>query len=157
MLRIGKSQCTRDPNRLQQTACVRSTGSGNIEGRSVVRTGAYQGQTQGHVDAFFNAQILHRNQTLVVVHGHHHIEFTPHTWLVARTHKDRIRRPRATHHTTLRLRRSHGRCNHLDFFPPKKAALPRMRIESRHGDARPAPEQALQVRVGDAQRLAHGD
>ena len=51
-------------------------GSGNIKGRSMVRAGANQGQTERHIDAFFNTQVLHRDQSLVVVHGYTSVKFS---------------------------------------------------------------------------------
>jgi large conductance mechanosensitive channel len=46
----------------------------DVEGRAVVRAGAHQRQAQRDVDALLHAQVLDRDQALVVVHRHHHVE-----------------------------------------------------------------------------------
>ena len=37
----------------------------------MVRAGAHEGQAQRHVDALLHAQVLHRDQAMVVGHRHH--------------------------------------------------------------------------------------
>jgi len=41
----------------------------------MVGAGAHQRQTQRDIDALLDPQVFHRNQTLIVVHGNHHIKF----------------------------------------------------------------------------------
>ena len=65
--------------RATRTASIRLAGSarpraGDVERRAVVGAGAHQRQAQRDVHALLHAEVLHRDQALVVVHRDHHIE-----------------------------------------------------------------------------------
>ena len=127
----------------------------NVEGGSMIGTGSYQRQAQRHVHALVHAQVLDRNQALVVVHRHHHIELACALRGAAGPHEHGVRRQRPRHVKALGARCSHRWRNHLDFLPAKQPSLAGMRVEARHGHSRAAAQAAQQGCIGDAQGLQH--
>ena len=121
----------------------------------MVWAGTHQRQAQGHIHPLVQAQVLHRDQPLVVVHRHHHIKCAGFFWGAAGPHKYRVRRLGAFHVQALRPRDCNGGGNVLDLFAPHMACLARVGIEPSHRNAR-RPAQRLGERlVGDANGLQH--
>ena len=122
----------------------------------MIRAGPHQRQAQGHVDALLHAQVLHRNQPLVVGHRHDRIELAdvPRR-RVARAHEHRVRRERSVGIDAQRPRLRDRRRDVLDLLGAEQAALAGVRIQARHGDARRVQAGAAQRGVGDAQGLQH--
>jgi hypothetical protein len=102
-------------------------GTSDVERRAVVGARATYRQAQRDVDALVNAEILDRNQPLVVVHRNHHVEFPRFACACTRPHEDGIRWERTADIHTGPSRRFDRRRNDVDFFPPKEAALPGVR------------------------------
>jgi hypothetical protein len=75
--RSARRRCTiahAAPDRRRQAGRVGHAAAGNVERRAVVGAGAHEGQAQRHVDTVFDAEVLHRDQPVVVRHRHHHVE-----------------------------------------------------------------------------------
>ena len=123
----------------------------------MIRAGADHGaacavvKPERDVHAFFNAEILHRNQPLVVIHRDHDIPLCK----PSRLHENGIRRETALHVDAHLARCFHRRVNDLDFLATKQPALASMRVQPRHRDARRAPQGFLQRIVRDLQGLQH--
>ena len=104
---------------------------GDVERRAVVGTGAHEGQAQRDVDALVQAQVLDRNQALVVVLRHHHVEAA-----LARLHEDRIAGPGAAGVDALAPRGLDGRQDDAGFLVAEQPAFAGVRIQARHRHAR---------------------
>ena len=100
------------------------------------------------------AQIFHRNQTLVVVHGHHHVG-TGLASRAVRIHEHGVGWVGATHLQAQLLGLRNGRGNLGQLFRAKQTILTSMRVQARHHHARCAAMQLQPSCVGDAQGLQH--
>ena len=72
--RLAAAQLPGHADRLDQAGGVGPAAAGDVERRAVVGAGAHQRQAQRDVHALFDAEVLHRDQPLVVVHRDHHVE-----------------------------------------------------------------------------------
>ena len=124
--------------RLDASACPVPAMSNAVPWSGLVRT---SGRPSVTLTPLLHAQVLHRDQALVVVHRHHHIKLTRLARLGARAHEHRVGRERAlTSMPSTRAPRNGGR-DDVDFFPAKQPAFTGMRVEPRHRDARRAAQQ----------------
>src|SRR5574339_835529 len=103
--------------------------SGDVECRTVIDAGADKGQSNGDIHAFVYAQVLDRDQALIVILGNHNIETS-----LAGVHEDSIARPGSAYIYPFGLGLSD--CGTDDFlvFRPKESVLASMRVQPRHGD-----------------------
>src|SRR5690606_2115412 len=111
-------------------AGVGDTLSRNVKSRAVVHTGPDEGQAHRYIDALIHAQVLDRNQALVVVLRHYDVEFAP-----ARTHEYRVAGPGTAGVYAFVPGLFDGRRNHLDLFLSEPSFFPGVRIQSGDGDA----------------------
>ena len=66
-----------------RTAAARLAGSataaaGDVERGAVIGAGAHERQAERHVDAVLDAEVLHRDQAVVVGHGDDDVELARH-------------------------------------------------------------------------------
>ena len=76
ILFFSSSHVGRKLNGLDHAARIGDTLTGNVEGGAVVGGGADDGQAEGDVDPPPTGVHFQRDETLVVIHGHHRIKFT---------------------------------------------------------------------------------
>ena len=142
-------------HRLGEAGRIGPSRAGQIEGCAVVRAGAHEGQAQRHVDALLHAQVLHRDQPLVMGHGHHQVKFAGMVGRVTGTHEDGVWRKRALRIDAFLTGRCNGRRDGGDLFIAKKTAFPCVGVEPSHGDAGGLTPDTCGP-VGNAQGLQHG-
>ena len=83
------------------------------------------------------AEQLHRDMHLVMVHGDHCVVLAG-----AQLDKDRIARDRPRHVQTVRHSFGDSRLGDVDVLPAEQAAFARMGIERRHGNTERAARRA---------------
>src|SRR5674476_1665422 len=101
----------------------------------MIRAGAHQRQAECDVNALFYAEVLHRDQALVVVHRHHRVKLAGLAAFAACAHENRIGCKRATDLQTMRASGSYGRRNDVNFFASKQSTLAGVWIQARDTDA----------------------
>jgi hypothetical protein len=109
---------------------MRSSGSGKIIGGAVIDGGADNRQAQGHVNSVIEVYHFNGNESLVMIHGNHRIEFP-----FASASENRVRRMRPTHFVRTFLETPDHGFNKLQFFASEATLLTRMRIETGNPDA----------------------
>ena len=121
----------------------------------MVGAGAHEGQAERDVDALLDAEVLDRDQPLVVRHRHDQVELARVAGGMARAHEHRVRRKRAAGVDALGARRAHRRRDEALLLVAEQPAFACMRVEAGHRDARPRLSPRRGRRVGDADRLQH--
>jgi hypothetical protein len=61
----------------KQASFIGFSGTGNIEGGTVINGGTDHGETDSDVNSSLNAKDLHRAVALIVVHGDNDVEVSP--------------------------------------------------------------------------------
>jgi len=121
----------------------------------VIRTGAHQRQAERDIDTLLHPQVFDRDQTLVVVHRHHHIKLARLPGFRPGPHKHRVWCERATHVQPLLAGPGDGRRNDVELFPAEQSAFASVRIEPGHRDTRQTARGTAHRLVGDPQGLQH--
>ena len=103
----------------------------------MVGAGAHKRQTQSHVDALLDTQVLDWDQAVVVGHGHHDVELSGVLSGVARAHEHGVGGERPAGIDAFAARRLHRWRNDAHFLIAEQTALARVRVQTGHRDARP--------------------
>ena len=146
-----------------RTAASRLDGSampraGDVERGAVVGAGAHERQAQRHVHAVLHAEVLHRDQPVVVRHRDDHVELARVAGRVAGAHEDRVGRVAGRWHRCLRARAAaiagrDDRRSSSPNSPPSPACGFRPATAMR--GARPAPaRRAARGRCGSSSSTA---
>ena len=140
-----------------RTAAAKLAGSarpraGDVERGAVIGAGANERQAERHVDAVLDAEVLHRDQPVVVGHRDDDVELAGMPGGVARAHEHGVGRERAARVDAFGARRLHRRGDDAQLLVAEQAALAGVRIEPGDGDARLAPP-----RTGALRRAAIAD
>ena len=114
----------------------------DIECRAVIRAGAHERQAQCDVHPFFKAEILHRDQALIVVLSHHDVEPA-----LARLHIHGVARMGAAGIDALFSGRLNGGPNDPDLLISEETTFTGMRVEARNGNTRGRYAQRLAALV----------
>ncbi len=127
--------------RAMRTAAAKLAGSarpraGDVERGAVVGAGAHERQAERDVDAVLDAEVLHRDQAVVVGHRDDDVELARMARRVARAHEDRVGRERAARVDALGARRLHRRRDDAQLLVAEQAAFAGVRVEAGDGDAR---------------------
>ena len=104
---------------------MRFSGSGEIIGGAVINRGADDGQAQGHVNRVMKMDQFDGNESLVMIHGNHRIEF-PFVGPV----ENGVGRKGPGYLVRAFLELPDHRLNQLQFLAPKAALLSGMGIET---------------------------
>ena len=107
-------------------------GAGQREGGAVIGRGAHERQAERDVDAAVEGQRLERDQRLVVVHGDGGVVGAARLGV-----EQGVGGMRTGHGQTLGGKLGHGGSDHVHLLAADQAAFAGVRIEPRHGDARP--------------------
>ena len=126
-----------------QACVVCNSPARDVERRAVIRAGADERQAQRDVHAFFQPEILHRDQPLIVVLGYDNIEST-----LTCLHEDRIARIRAGGIDALGSGRVDCRSDDPDLLVPEEAAFTCVRVETRYGDTRGREAESFSTLMG---------
>src|SRR5919199_127217 len=129
---------------------ARQSASGDVEGRAMIDRGADDRKADADVDAEVEAEQFHWDMALVVIHGHHAVEFA-----LACTPEDSVGRQRSDDLQALRACLLDRRYDDLDLFPAKEPALARVRIQTGHGDARSLDAEAADALLGKMNYFQH--
>src|SRR5690606_36682712 len=127
-----------------QRCRIGNTFAGNVECRAVVDAGAHEGQAHRDIDALIQAQVFHGYQALVVILGHHDVEFA-----AARAHEHGVAGPGTRYVQAGVADLGNGRPDDVDVFAPEFAVFARMRVQPGHGDARPCNAHLAARTVGE--------
>jgi hypothetical protein len=112
-------------------AGVGSVAADDIEGGSVIRTGANDGQADGEVDRLIEGQQFDRDQALVVVHGDHQVVL-----LCRGLSEDGVCGKWATYIHAMLLGHIDGGLNDALLFIAKSSIFRGVGVQAAHGDAR---------------------
>src|ERR1700733_6106507 len=148
-------QRDREIDRLDKARLARDSAARDVEGRAVVDRRPNDGKTERDVHAAQRlpaagllvdgeAEQLHRNVALVVIHGDHGVEL-----LRAQRYKDSVAGHRAVHIVSLFAEALDRRLDDIDVLPSEQAAFAAMRIERRDGDAAARNPKRLERLVGE--------
>ena len=119
--------------------------AGDVERRAVIWAGADERQAQRDVHALLQPEILHRDQSLIVVLGNDNIEPT-----FTCLHEDRIARIRASGIDALGAGGVDSRSNDPDLLVSEEAAFTCVRVKTRYSDPRGREAKSLPALVGQA-------
>ena len=136
---VGAARRARHAHRRAQARRIGTAAAGDVERGAVVGAGAHERQAERDVDAVLDAEILHRDQAVVVRHRDDDVELAGMAGGVAGAHEHRVGRERAARVDALGARRLHRRGDDAQLLVAEQAALAGVRIEPGDGDARLAP------------------
>ena len=119
------NQTHRKFNSRLHAALTRAALAGNIKRGAVIGAGTHNWQADSHIDGFVPAEQFHRNQPLIVVHGHHQVPLAR-----RRCNEYRVTRKWTVGINTYAPRGLDRRANDTSLFVTKHAVLACMRIQT---------------------------
>src|ERR1700730_9410120 len=121
--------------------------AGDVERRAVIDRRPDDGQAERHVDRLPERHELDRNQPLIVIARHDHVEVA-----AAGAHEDGVARERTGHLDAARAARLDRRPDRRLLFMSEQTMLARVRVQAGHRNPRPRDAESRQLARGEIDR-----